>query len=46
LIEGVSITFELPGGGSVEALKDINLSLAEGELVAVLGLRAAARPRC
>ncbi|MGB1239518.1 MAG: ATP-binding cassette domain-containing protein [Pseudomonadales bacterium] len=36
-IEGVSMTFELPDGNKVEALKNINLSLAPGELLSVLG---------
>ncbi len=33
----VSMTFELPNGGSVEALKNINLNIKKGELVSVLG---------
>ncbi len=36
-INDVSMTFELPGGGSVEALKNINLDIKEGELLSVLG---------
>lgn len=36
-INGVSMTFELPDGGKVEALKDINLNIKEGELMSVLG---------
>lgn len=36
-INNVSMTFELPNGGSVEALKNINLNIAEGELLSVLG---------
>ncbi|MEP5760707.1 MAG: ABC transporter ATP-binding protein [Litoreibacter sp.] len=36
-INAVSMTFELPDGGSVEALKDINLNIKKGELVSVLG---------
>jgi len=31
------MTFELPNGGSVEALKNINLNIQKGELVSVLG---------
>jgi len=31
------MTFELPNGGSVEALKNINLNIKEGELLSVLG---------
>ena len=37
LIDDVSMTFELPGGGAVEALKNINLNIKEGELMSVLG---------
>ena len=36
-INNVSMTFELPNGGKVEALKNINLSIKEGELMSVLG---------
>jgi len=36
-IDGVSMTFDLPDGGKVEALKDINLNIREGELMSVLG---------
>ncbi len=36
-INDVSMTFELPNGGSVEALKNINLNIKEGELLSVLG---------
>ena len=36
-INDVSMTFELPNGGSVEALKNINLNIQKGELVSVLG---------
>jgi len=38
-INDVSMTFELPNGGSVEALKNINLSVQKGELVSVLALQ-------
>ncbi|MEM7068071.1 MAG: ABC transporter ATP-binding protein [Pseudomonadota bacterium] len=37
LIDDVSMTFELPDGGNVEALKNINLNIKEGELLSVLG---------
>ena len=37
VIDDVSMTFELPNGGSVEALKNINLDIKEGELMSVLG---------
>ncbi|MGI9350328.1 MAG: taurine ABC transporter ATP-binding protein [Rhizobiaceae bacterium] len=37
LIDDVSMTFELPDGGKVEALKNINLNIKEGELLSVLG---------
>jgi taurine transport system ATP-binding protein len=36
-IENISMRFDLPDGGSVQALKDVTLSLKEGELMAVLG---------
>ena len=36
-IKNVSMTFQLPNGGKVEALKNINLSIKEGELMSVLG---------
>ena len=37
VIDDVSMTFELPDGGNVEALKNINLNIKEGELLSVLG---------
>ena len=37
IINDVSMTFSLPDGGSVEALKNINLNIKKGELMAVLG---------
>jgi taurine transport system ATP-binding protein len=37
LVDDVSMTFEIPGGISVEALKNINLEIKTGELMAVLG---------
>ena len=36
-IRNVSMRFTLPGGGHVQALKDISLDLRPGELVSVLG---------
>ncbi len=36
-INDVSMTFDLPNGGSVEALKNINLNIKGGELLSVLG---------
>ena len=36
-IEHVSMRFDLPGGGHVQALEDVSLSLASGELVSILG---------
>ncbi|CUH40893.1 Taurine import ATP-binding protein TauB [Jannaschia seosinensis] len=36
-IEHVSMRFDLPGGGHVQALQDVTLDLADGELVSVLG---------
>jgi taurine transport system ATP-binding protein len=37
VIDGLSMRFRPPGGGTVEALRDINLSLERGELLSVLG---------
>ena len=37
VIDDVSMTFELPNGGKVEALKNININIKEGELMSVLG---------
>ncbi len=37
LIDNISMTFNLPDGSSVEALKDVSLGLATGELLSVLG---------
>ena len=36
-IENLSMRFDLPNGGSVQALKDVTLNLKEGELLSVLG---------
>jgi taurine transport system ATP-binding protein len=36
-IEQISMTFELPDGNSIEALKNISLDLDEGEILTVLG---------
>jgi taurine transport system ATP-binding protein len=36
-IENLSMRFELPNGGSVQALKDVSLTLKQGELLSVLG---------
>ena len=36
-IDEVSMTFSLPNGGAVEALKNVSLRLAAGELLSVLG---------
>lgn len=36
-IENISMRFELPNGGHVQALKDINLEIKTGELMSVLG---------
>ena len=36
-IDDVSMRFALPGGGHVQALKDVSLAVAGGELVSVLG---------
>ena len=37
IVDDVSMTFELPAGGQVEALKNIKLDIKEGELISVLG---------
>jgi taurine transport system ATP-binding protein len=37
VIENLSMRFDLPNGGSVQALKDVSLKLAKGELLSVLG---------
>lgn len=37
IIDDVSMTFDLPNGGKVEALKNINLNIKNGELMSVLG---------
>jgi taurine transport system ATP-binding protein len=36
-LDRISMTFELPDGNSIEALKNISLNLAEGEIISVLG---------
>ena len=36
-IENLSMRFDLPNGGHVQALKDVSLQLQKGELVSVLG---------
>ena len=37
LIDNLSMRFELPNGGSVQALKNVTLELKSGELMSVLG---------
>ncbi|MHA6264678.1 taurine ABC transporter ATP-binding protein [Arenibacterium sp. CAU 1754] len=36
-IENISMRFDLPNGGAVQALKDVSLDLKAGELLSVLG---------
>ncbi|MEL6959721.1 MAG: ABC transporter ATP-binding protein [Pseudomonadota bacterium] len=36
-IDNISMRFELPNGGHVQALKDVSLNLKQGELLSVLG---------
>ena len=36
-IDNISMRFELPNGGAVQALKDVSLNLKKGELLSVLG---------
>lgn len=37
LIDDISMRFDLPGGGSVQALKNVTLEIQSGELMSVLG---------
>lgn len=37
IIDDISMRFELPNGGAVQALKNVSLELKKGELMAVLG---------
>ena len=37
IIDNLSMRFELPNGGAVQALKDVSLDLKAGELLSVLG---------
>ncbi|MGI9399856.1 MAG: ATP-binding cassette domain-containing protein, partial [Rhizobiaceae bacterium] len=37
IIDDISMVFELPNGGSVQALKNVSLDIKQGELMAVLG---------
>lgn len=37
LIDQISMTFELPNGDSIEALKNITINLVKGEILTVLG---------
>ncbi|MCC5987429.1 MAG: ABC transporter ATP-binding protein [Pararhodobacter sp.] len=36
-IENLSMTFSLPNGSKIEALKDVSLTIGDGEIVSVLG---------
>ncbi|MBW2632582.1 MAG: ABC transporter ATP-binding protein [Deltaproteobacteria bacterium] len=36
-IKGVSMRYALPGGGGIQALKDVSFNLAPGEILTVLG---------
>ena len=36
-IQNLSMRFDLPNGGSVQALQDVSIDLAKGELLSVLG---------
>jgi taurine transport system ATP-binding protein len=36
-IQSLSMRFDVPGGGAVQALQDVSLEIARGELVSVLG---------
>ena len=37
LIDNVSMRFDLPGGGHVQALQNVTLDIKSGELMSVLG---------
>ena len=37
IIDNISMRFDLPGGGAVQALKNVSLELKKGELLSVLG---------
>ena len=37
VVDDISMTFELPAGGSVEALKNVSIDIRKGELISVLG---------
>ena len=37
VIDNISMRFELPGGGSVQALQDVSLNIQKGEMMSVLG---------
>lgn len=37
MIDNISMRFDLPGGGSVQALKNVSLDIKAGELMSVLG---------
>ncbi|MDG1457502.1 MAG: ABC transporter ATP-binding protein [Pseudoprimorskyibacter sp.] len=37
MIDNISMRFDLPGGGSVQALKNVSLNIKAGELMSVLG---------
>ena len=39
-LENLSMRFDLPGGGTVQALNDVSLTLARGELLSVLDARS------
>jgi len=37
IVDNISMTFELPQGGNVEALKNVSIDIKQGELISVLG---------
>ena len=37
IVDDISMTFELPQGGNVEALKNVSIDIKKGELISVLG---------
>ena len=45
-IDDISMRFELPNGGSVQALQNVSLTLKKGELMSCLARQGVARQHC
>ena len=45
LMDDISMRFELPNGGHIQALQNVTLDIKTGELMSFLVHRAAAKPR-